>query len=388
MTNHKDYYAVLDINPHADQRAIAEAYERLSRQYQPDENAPATDPQRMREIDEAFDVLDDPARRAEYDRLRASPVTGQPAMAAVGAGWAPGAEPVPTEGAGAASRVPRPSATWIGPALMGFGALVFILGGLALLYAALSGGGEETVVLASGVKYVDTETGTGEPPRAGDALEVHYTGKLEDGTVFDSSLDRNPFVFVLGAEEVIPGWDEGFASMREGGKRTLIIPPELAYGDRGIGPIPPNATLTFDVELRDIQRIGQGVTAASGLQYIDLEPGRTQRSEAIAPAAGDRVIVHYQAFFEDGTKFADTGTAGQPYAFVLGSGSEIDGFEEGVSTMRVCGLRRLTVPPDLGYGDEVAEFTVGDQLVTVPPNSTLLFEIKLVGIGEEPVACA
>jgi FKBP-type peptidyl-prolyl cis-trans isomerase len=103
----------------------------------------------------------------------------------------------------------------------------------------------------SGLKYEDEVEGTGKEAKAGNTVDVHYTGRLKDGTKFDSSLDRGQtFSFQLGAGRVIKGWDEGVAGMKEGGKRKLIIPSQLAYGEKGFpGAIPPNAELTFDVEL-------------------------------------------------------------------------------------------------------------------------------------------
>lgn len=106
-------------------------------------------------------------------------------------------------------------------------------------------------VTASGLKYVDQAVGAGDVAVAGKTVSVHYTGWLENGKKFDSSVDRGqPFSFPLGAGRVIKGWDEGVQGMKVGGKRKLTIPSDLGYGSRGAGGvIPPNATLIFDVEL-------------------------------------------------------------------------------------------------------------------------------------------
>ena len=97
------------------------------------------------------------------------------------------------------------------------------------------------------------EQGAGEEAKNGDGVSVHYTGWLTDGTKFDSSLDQGtPFVFTLGTGQVIRGWDIGVLGMKVGEKRKLTIPPELGYGSTGVGPIPPNATLVFEVELLGI----------------------------------------------------------------------------------------------------------------------------------------
>mgnify|MGYP001492372497 CR=1 FL=1 len=114
----------------------------------------------------------------------------------------------------------------------------------------------KTVTTPSGLAYQDAKTGTGAAPVKGKSVKVHYTGWLVNGTKFDSSVDRKvPFDFIIGAGQVIPGWDEGVMSMKVGGKRRLTIPAKLGYGARGAGGvIPPNATLIFDVELLDVQK--------------------------------------------------------------------------------------------------------------------------------------
>ena len=102
----------------------------------------------------------------------------------------------------------------------------------------------------SGLGIVEMQEGGGEVAQAGRRVTVHYTGWLTDGRKFDSSRDRGqPFTFNLGARQVIAGWDEGVAGMRVGGRRRLVIPPDLGYGASGVGPIPPGATLLFNVEL-------------------------------------------------------------------------------------------------------------------------------------------
>ena len=117
----------------------------------------------------------------------------------------------------------------------------------------------QVIEMPNGLKYTDNTTGTGTEATAGKKVSVHYTGWLYNngakGAKFDSSVDRGqPFQFTLGAHQVIAGWDEGVAGMKVGGKRTLIIQPELGYGARGAGGvIPPNATLMFDVELLGVQ---------------------------------------------------------------------------------------------------------------------------------------
>ena len=110
------------------------------------------------------------------------------------------------------------------------------------------------ITTPSGLKYQDVIVGKGAQPKSGDVVVVNYTGRFTNGKVFDTSVGKAPFKFHLGRGEVIKGWDEGVGSMHVGGKRNLLIPPDLAYGAGGYpGVIPPNSTLTFDVELLKIQ---------------------------------------------------------------------------------------------------------------------------------------
>lgn len=232
------------------------------------------------------------------------------------------------------------------------------------------------------LQFIETEAGDGPQAQPGQLVAVHYTGKLADGTVFDSSLDRGePIEFVLGAGRVIPGWDQGIAMMNVGDKATLIIPPDLAYGASGAGGvIPPNATLTFDVELMsaiDLPKPPEAPTEVaeedytvtdSGLKYYDFVEG-----DGAAPEAGQTVIVHYTGWLEDGTLFDSSIPRMQPAQFAIGIGQVIPGWDEGVLSMPIGTKRQLVIPAELGYGAAGAGGVI-------PPNATLIFEIELLDV--------
>lgn len=232
----------------------------------------------------------------------------------------------------------------------------------------------------SGLEYVITEKGNGELASSGSRIKVHYTGTLEDGTKFDSSIDRGePFTFELGAGMVIKGWDEGFTLLHVGDKAVLKIPPHLGYGERGAGSlIPPNATIIFEVELLEIMPVIkieefdiEGKVRSkteSGLEYILVKEGN-----GIKAAAGNTVNVHYTGYLEDGTMFDSSVKRDQPFSFILGMGRVIKGWDEGVALMKVGDKVRLIIPSELGYGERGAGGVI-------PPNATLVFDVELLEV--------
>jgi peptidylprolyl isomerase len=241
---------------------------------------------------------------------------------------------------------------------------------------------DDFITTESGLQYIILEEGDGEIPEIGQVVSVHYTGYLTDGTIFDSSRDRGEtFSFPLGQGQVIAGWDEGIGFLPAGSSGRLIIPPELAYGDRGAGEqIQPGATLVFDVELVEIlPPPPESPTAVdesefletdSGVQYYDIEEG----SGAVAED-GQIVTVHFTGWLEDGEMFDSSFLRGQPIAMILGAGQVIPGWEDGMKNMKVGGMRQIIIPPELGFGEEGAGGGV------IPPNATLIFEVELVDVS-------
>ncbi len=239
------------------------------------------------------------------------------------------------------------------------------------------------ITTASGLQYEDTQPGSGAEAKSGADVAVHYTGWLYKdgvkGAKFDSSKDRGqPFEFELDGGMVIRGWDEGVQGMKVGGRRVLVIPPELGYGARGAGGvIPPNATLMFEVELLGVSGGPETVhlnlqETASGLKYQDTVEGKGDEARA-----GQRVTVHYTGWlYKDGQrtkKFDSSKDRGDPFQFQLGGGEVIRGWDEGVQGMKIGGVRMLVIPAELGYG----AYGAGG---VIPPHATLLFEVELLAV--------
>ena len=226
----------------------------------------------------------------------------------------------------------------------------------------------------SGLRYWDVKVGDGESPSDPKArVTVHYSGWLTDGTLFDSSVKGGkPSEFRL--DGVIKGWTEGLMSMKVGGIRQLLIPPELAYGKRAKSNIPADSTLIFDVELIGVKNPPAApkqtpvdkitpVTTESGLKYWDIKVG-----DGDSPQATSTVTVHYSGWLTDGKLFDSSVQRGSPATFRLNA--VIKGWTEGVGSMKVGGKRRLEIPYQLAYGESGSR--------TIPPKATLIFEIELI----------
>ena len=165
-----------------------------------------------------------------------------------------------------------------------------ILLGILTIGSLLNGDVGMEITSESGLKYVDETIGKGDFPKKGDIVVVHYTGTLEDGTKFDSSVDRNqPIEFPIGMGRVIKGWDEGLSTMKIGGKRKLIIPPNLGYGSRGAGGvIPPDAPPAFRCHPADIHEgaDGNGAADVPGRKPMPVEAGLIGGQKCAQVSAG------------------------------------------------------------------------------------------------------
>ncbi len=130
---------------------------------------------------------------------------------------------------------------------------IFFIIGVPFSTSSLNSQGAAVSTAATQVVMQDAVVGSGRPAQAGDRITVNYTGKFQDGTVFDTSLGKTPYTFVLGAGSVIAGWDQGLVGAQVGTKRILIVPPALAYGSNDYGPIPGNSTLMFEVDVLKVE---------------------------------------------------------------------------------------------------------------------------------------
>ncbi len=235
----------------------------------------------------------------------------------------------------------------------------------------------------SGLRYYDLVEGDGGSPEEGDIVSIAYSMWLEEGSVFLDSSRGQATDFILGSEQVFPGWNEGVLTMNEGGKRQLVIPSELALGEEGLpGLIPPNAVLVLEVELVSFRAsptptevdAGDFETTDSGLKIYDIATG-----DGLTPQKGDTVTIEFAIWLqEEMTYVAGSEDQGGEFSFALGSGQAFPGWEEGTLTMAEGGTRQLIIPPDLALGEQGVPGVV-------PPNATLVMEITLLSVQEAVV---
>ena len=237
----------------------------------------------------------------------------------------------------------------------------------------------------SGLMYIIKSKGDGNVLKKGDIVELHYDGYLTDGTKFDSSVDRGqPYVFRYILDPFIPGWNEGLELIQVGGEIKLIIPYWLAFGVAGKGPIPPKATIIFDIQLlsagseaernkklsADFKKLMEKTypkakQTESGLMYEIVEKGTGKYA-----TNGQTVTVHYTGRFVDGSVFDSSVERGKPFNFNLGQGQVIKGWDEGIPLCEIGGKIKLIIPYWLAYGEQGR--------ATIPGKSTLIFDVELI----------
>jgi FKBP-type peptidyl-prolyl cis-trans isomerase len=253
----------------------------------------------------------------------------------------------------------------------------------------------EIVTLESGLMFKDDSLGTGREAQTNDLVSVHFQGWMVPGdsvdlfadwsgdqakqsmSLGDSKSRNQPIKFVLNSDSFIKGTDEGIVGMKTGGTRTMIIPSELAYGETGIGFIPPNTDLKVVVELLEVKdRIVSEMwevdpdlfkTTASGLKYAIIEEGTGSQADS-----GKVVTVHYSGYLEDSTKFDSSVERDEPISFPVGFGQVIPGWDEGMKLLKEGAKARFIIPPSLGYGEM--------QIEKIPVNSTLIFDVELIKV--------
>jgi peptidylprolyl isomerase len=233
----------------------------------------------------------------------------------------------------------------------------------------------------SGLQYLELVDGVGKAPEAGDIISMHFIASLADGTELDNTYTSNkPASTIWGKNMLLPGWEEGIGLMKVGGKAKIVIPPALAFGEQGYGQIPANAQLVIEMELISSEKPpvpaeiveADQVTSETGLKYYDITVG--DGAEALDQTT---VETHYTLWFvsADGIEYVDTSVKDAPISFKVGSvGTVFPGWVEGVSGMKVGGVRQLIIPSALGLGEQAYG--------NIPANSDLVMEIELVSVRE------
>lgn len=264
-----------------------------------------------------------------------------------------------------------------------------------------------------GIYYHFDKRGSGQLPQPGDYVKLNYVGKMLDGTVFDQSPADQPFVFRVGYRIVIHGWDKGIQRLPVGSRATLLIPAAMAYGESGLGQIPPETPLLFEIELLDIldaagydaymksverrereayerhvaeqfkkdKRLINDYAAAEkfrakrtakGVSYVIEKKGK---GDLLKP--GDKITVHYEGLLLDGTKFDSSFDRKEPFEFVLGTGKVIEGWDDALTNFRKGSKGWLMIPSKLAYGRR----TIREKDIHIPADAVLVFKVEVVDVN-------
>ena len=254
----------------------------------------------------------------------------------------------------------------------------------------------EVTTLKSGLQYLDDSLGTGREAKADNLVSIHFKGWMvpkdtaselfSDWTtdqskgmlsLGDSKMRNQPVKFILNSGSFIKGTDEGIVGMKTGGIRTIIIPSKLAYGEAGIGFIPPNTDLKVVVELLEVKdkvvaemwKVDSTLfkSTPSGLKYAIISQGNGPAIEL-----NKTVTIHYSGYLLNGTIFDSSVERDEPIMFVVGQGQVMPGWDEGMQLLKKGDKARFIIPPQLGYGEM--------QLEKIPANSTLIFDTEVIDV--------
>lgn len=264
----------------------------------------------------------------------------------------------------------------------------------------------------NGLYYAIEKEGKGVRPKARDYVKIRYTGRLLNGKIFDQSKEDQPFVFQLGYRIVIQGWETGVPLFPVGSSGKLFVPAELAYGDKGLGAVPPNADLVYDIEVLEIlspeaydnymmeqerkerkayedhiknqfkkdKKLIQEYAidhklrtkrTPSGLTYSITKKGKGETAKS-----GDELLVHYEGFLLNGDRFDSSYEKKEPYRFVLGRRKVIKGWDEGLHYFRKGGEGWLLIPSRFAYG----RMAIEEEGISIPADAVLVFKIKVIDI--------
>ncbi len=230
----------------------------------------------------------------------------------------------------------------------------------------------------SGLRYKITKQGSGDFPKAGDRIWLHYYAKFENDSIYDSTVKNGPIDVYLGQGQLIKGWEEGLKLIKPMGAILLVVPPELGYGNKQYKNIPANSTLIFEIALLQADK-GKTIepfnienkTIKKGkkkLKYYLVEQGKGPKAKF-----GDNAYIHFTGYLPDGTIFDSSHKKGEPVRITVGINQVVMGWDMGLLFMNKGSKIKLIIPPKLAYGK------LGFKNI-VPPNTTLTLDLEMVDL--------